>query len=192
MLMPRASTGGFYDRDLLPLMALLLLVLARCFQEKLGPRLPILCVVLAGIVACFTIAATHDMFSMYRGYLAAFQEVRSSGVPATSVSGSWENDGWTELGTVGYMNERRIRNPRGAYLYQPITVFPAGCHGNSLDRIPAVKPIYALSFDPMECDGQRKLSTRDLSHVAAPAQQPNLYREVSGSAGPLTRRPAPL
>jgi hypothetical protein len=154
MLMPRASTGGFYDRYLLPLMALLLLVLARCFQEKVRPTLPILCLVLAGIVACFTIAATHDMFSMYRGYLAAFQEVRSRGVPATSVSGSWENDGWTELETVGYMNERRIRNPHGAYIYQPITVFPVGCHGNSLDRIPAVKPIYALSFDPAECDGQ--------------------------------------
>lgn len=154
MLMPRASTGGFYDRYLLPLMALLLLVLTRSYQENIRPTLPVLCAVLAGIVACFTIAATHDMFSMYRGYLAAFQEVRSSGVPATSISGSWENDGWTELETVGYMNERRIRNPRGAYIYQPVTIFPAGCPGNSLDRIPAVKPIYALSFNPAECNGQ--------------------------------------
>jgi hypothetical protein len=154
MLMPRASTGGFYDRYLLPLMVPLLLVLARCYQENVGPKLPVLCAVFAGIIACFTIAATHDLFSTYRGYLAAFQEVRSAGVPATSVSGSWENDGWTELETVGYMNERRISNPRGAYVYQPVTIFPAGCNANSLDRIPAVKPIYALSFDPAECNGQ--------------------------------------
>ncbi len=154
MLMPRASTGGFYDRYLLPPMALFLLVLTRYYQEKVGPGLPILSAVLIGIFACFTIVATHDMFAMYRGYLAAFQEVRSSGVPATAISGSWENDGWTELETVGYMNERRIRNPRGAYVYQPVTIFPAGCGGNSLDRIPAVKPVYALSFDPAECNGQ--------------------------------------
>ena len=154
MLMPRASTGGFYDRYLLPLMVILLLVLARYYQERVGPRLPFTSAVLVAILACFTIIATHDLFAMYRGYLAAFQEVRSSGVPATAISGSWENDGWTELETVGYMNERRIRNPRGVYVYQPVTVFPAGCDGNSLDRIPAVKPIYALSFDPAECNGQ--------------------------------------
>jgi len=154
MLMPRASTGGFYDRYLLPLMVLFLLVLARYYQEKVGPRLPVLCPILIAIVACFTIVGTHDMFAMYRGYRAAFQQVRSSGVPATAISGSWENDGWTELETVGYMNERRIRNPRGVYVYQPVTVFPAGCDGNSLDRIPAVKPVYALSFDPAQCGGQ--------------------------------------
>jgi hypothetical protein len=154
MLMPRVAAGGAFDRYLLPLMVILLLVLARFYQEKVRPELPLLSAVLIGIAACFTIVATHDMFAMYRGYLAAFQEVRSSGVPATAISGSWENDGWTELETVGYINERRIRNPRGAYVYQPAVVFPAGCAANLLDRIPAVKPIYALSFDPAQCDGQ--------------------------------------
>jgi hypothetical protein len=154
MLMPRASAGGFYDRYLLPLMVILLLLLARFYQEKVRPRLPVLAAVLIAIVACFTIAGTHDLFAMYRGYLAAFQEVRSSGVPATAISGSWENDGWTQLETVGYMNERRIRIPRGVYVFQPVTAFPAGCNGNSLDRIPAVKPVYALSFDPAQCNGQ--------------------------------------
>jgi hypothetical protein len=154
MLMPRASTGGFFDRYLLPLMALLLLVLARYYQERVRPKLPTLSAVFITIVACFTIVGIHDMFAMYRGYLAAFQQVRSSGVPATAISGSWENDGWTELETVGYINESRVRIPRDAYVYQPVTFFPAGCDGNPLDRIPAVKPIYALSFDPAQCNGQ--------------------------------------
>jgi hypothetical protein len=167
MLMPRASTGGFFDRYLLPLMALLLLVLARYYQERVRPKLPTLSAVFITIVACFTIVGIHDMFAMYRGYLAAFQQVRSSGVPATAISGSWENDGWTELETVGYINESRVRIPRDAYVYQPVTFFPAGCDGNPLDRIPAVKPIYRLS------------------HVATPAHQLYLYREVSGHTGPL-------
>ena len=153
LLVPRASVGGFYDRYLLPLMMLALLVLTRYYQERIRPNLPIASAAVIGIFACFGIAATHDMFAMYRGYIAAIDEVRSSGLPATAISGSWENDGWTELEAVGYMNESRIRIPRDAYVFQPVTVFPAGCDGNSLDRIPAVKPLYALSFDPAQCDG---------------------------------------
>jgi hypothetical protein len=129
-------------------------VLTRYYQESVGPNLPIAGVAVLGIFACFGIAATHDMFAMYRGYIAAVDELRSSGLPATAISGSWENDGWTELEAVGYMNEGRIRIPRNAYVFQPVTVFPAGCDGNSLDRIPAIKPLYALSFDPAQCDGQ--------------------------------------
>jgi len=153
LLIPRASVGGFYDRYLLPLMMLALLVLTRYYQERIRPNLPIASAAVIGIFACFGIAATHDMFAMYRGYVAAIDELRSSGLPATAISGSWENDGWTELEAVGYMNESRIRIPRDAYVFQPVTVFPAGCDGNSLDRIPAVKPLYALSFDPAQCDG---------------------------------------
>jgi hypothetical protein len=154
LLAPRASGGGFYDRYLLPLMLIALLVLVRFYQERIRLNLPIPSVILIGVFACYGVAATHDLFAMYRGYIAAIEEVRSSGLPATAFSGSWENDGWTELETAGYINEPRIRFPIGAYVFQPVTVYPAGCDGNSLDRIPAVKPVYALSFDPEQCDGQ--------------------------------------
>jgi hypothetical protein len=154
LLAPRASVGGFGDRYLLPLMIPSLLFLARYYQERVRPNLPIASLVLVGIFACFGVAATHDLFAMYRGYLAAIEEIRSSGLPATAINGSWENDGWTELEAVGYINDSRIRIPRDAYVFQPVTVFPTGCDGNSLDRIPAIKPVYALSFDPTQCDGQ--------------------------------------
>lgn len=150
----RASFGGFNDRYLLPLMIPSLLVLARYFQDRVGSNLPIASVVLIGIFACFGVAATHDLFAMYRGYAAAIDEIRSSGLPATAISGSWESDGWAELEAVGYINEVGIRTPRGAYVFRPAAVFPAGCDGNSLDRVPAIKPVYALSFDPRQCDGQ--------------------------------------
>jgi hypothetical protein len=154
LVAPRAATGGFYDRYLLPLLMLSLLVLARYWQERVRPDLPIASLVLIGIFGFFAIAATHDLFAMYRGYQVAIDELRSSGLPATAIRGSWENDGWTELEAVGYINERRIRIPRDAYVLQPITGFPAGCDGNSTDRVPAIKPIYALSFDPEQCGGQ--------------------------------------
>jgi hypothetical protein len=153
LLVPRASSGGFFDRYLLPLMPVSLLVLVRYYQERVRSNLPIACVILIGIFACFGVAATHDLFAMYRGYLAAFEEIRSSGVPATAIKGSWENDGWTEIEKVGYINQSRMRIPRDAYVYQPVIVYPASCDGYFLDRTPAIKPMYALSFDPGKCDG---------------------------------------
>lgn len=153
LLIPRAVVSRAADRYFLPLMMLALLVLARYFQENVRPNLPLASLFVVGIFAAFGIAATHDMFAMYRGYLAAIQEIRSSGLPATSFKGGWEYDGWTELEKDGYINDDRIRIPRGAYVPQPVTVFPAGCNGDFLDHTPAVKPLYALSFDPWRCNG---------------------------------------
>jgi hypothetical protein len=153
LLAPRAASGGFYDRYLLPLMAVALLVLARFHQEHVRIDLPLVTILPVCIFAAFGIAATHDLFAMYRGYLDAINEIRSSGVSITAINGSWENDGWTQLEAAGYINDPRLRVPRGAYVFQAPTVFPAGCDGNQLDRAPAVKPLYALSFDPAACNG---------------------------------------
>jgi len=157
---PRASYGQFKDRYLLPLLVLSLLALARYYQEKVRPNLPIATVVLVVIFGGFSVAATHDLFAMYRGILAAVQEIRASGVPDTAIDGNWEHDGWTELETAGYINNWRIRIPRGAYVAQPATVLPAECHGELFDPdvFPAIKPLYALSFDPGQCGGQAGFS----------------------------------
>jgi hypothetical protein len=153
LLAYRASFGGFNDRYLLPLVVLTLLVLVRYYQEAVKPELPIASAVLLGFLACFSIAATHDVFAMYRGYIAAIDEVRSSGLPATAINGSWENDGWTQIEAAGFVNDPGIKVPRGAYVFHPVSVFPAGCDGHSMDRVPAVKPVYALSFDATQCEG---------------------------------------
>ncbi len=154
LLAPLTSIGFFYDRYLLPLMMLSLLVLVRYYQERVRSNLPIVSAFLIGIFACFGAAATHDLFAMYRGAVAAIGEIRSSGVPATAIIGSWEYDAWTQIEKVGYFNDRRIRIPSGAYVSQPVRVFPKGCDGSFLDRTPVIKPIYSLSFDPGKCDGQ--------------------------------------
>jgi len=153
LIASKAATG-FYDRYLLPMMMLSLLVLARYYQERVRPKLPIAAVVLIGVFGAFSVAATHDVFAMYRGYLAAIEEIRSSGLPATAIDGGWESNGWTQIEKAGYLNDSRIRIPRGAYVDLPVTVFPAGCGGLFLERYPAIKPLYGLSFDPQLCNGQ--------------------------------------
>jgi len=150
---PRASSGDFKDRYLLPLMVASILALARYCQERLQPSLPVVGVVVLLVFGAFSVAATHDLFAMYRGILTATREVRAGGVPETAIGGSWEHDGWTQLQVAGYVNDRRIRVPHGAYVPQPPSGRSPACAGDLFDpaNLPAMRPRYGLSFDPAQC-----------------------------------------
>ncbi|MGD0683459.1 MAG: glycosyltransferase family 39 protein, partial [Terracidiphilus sp.] len=58
--------ANFFDRYLLPLLAILLLVLARYYQERVKENLPWACILLVVLFAGFSLAATHDEFALYR------------------------------------------------------------------------------------------------------------------------------
>ena len=105
-----AYQAFFFDRYLLPLLAICLLALMRYYQQNVRADLPWACVFLVAIFAGFSIAGTHDEFSMYRGYATAVSELRSSGVPATAIWGPWEFDGWTEVEKSRIL--QRLQNPR--------------------------------------------------------------------------------
>ncbi len=150
--------GRFDDRYLLPLLGVLLLVLARYYQERVRENLPWACAFLILIFGGFSIAATHDTFALYRGYASGMDEMRSSGVPATAIAGPWEFAGWTQIEKAGYVNKPGIQIPEGAYVPQPVRAPLSNCGtgANSLffDWAPAIKPAYVLSSNPRECDGQ--------------------------------------
>jgi hypothetical protein len=148
--------GMFFDRYLLPLLAILPLVLARYYQERVKQNLPWACILLIVLFAWFSLAATHDEFALYRGYMSAIDEIRSSGVPAAAIVGPWEYDLWTQVEEAGHINDSRIQVPRGAYVPQPARAYPSNCIANSslLDEMPAIKPAYVLTLNPKGCGGQ--------------------------------------
>ena len=43
-----------------------------------------------------------------------------------------------------------------SYVALPVTVLAAGCDGIFLERDPAIKPLYGLSYDPGLCAGPAK------------------------------------
>jgi Dolichyl-phosphate-mannose-protein mannosyltransferase len=174
VLIASKSTSGFYDRYLLPLMMFSLLVLVRYYQDWISPKLPVMTVVLIGIVGLFSVAGTHDVFAMYRGYLAAIEEIRSSGVPATAIDGGWEYDGWVQIEQANYLNDSRIRIPQGAYVASPATVLPTGCGGIFLELDPQIKPLYGLSYDPGLCAGQSKFPPV-IYHTWLPPRSTSIY-----------------
>jgi hypothetical protein len=156
LLMPSAAKNNFMFRYLLPLLAICLMVLARYYQQKVRTDLPRACILLIAIFAAFAVAATHDEFALYRGYLSAIDEIRSSGVLATSIWGPWEYDGWTEIEKTGYVGDDNSRIPKQAYIPRPERDFPPNCNQNwfgFLNATPAINPLYGLSLSPSDCDG---------------------------------------
>jgi hypothetical protein len=157
LLASRASLGLIYDRYELPMMVLSLLALTRFYQEKVRPNLPVSTLALIAVFGAFAIAATHDMFSMYRGVLAATQEIRSSGVPDTAIRVTWENGGWVQLEKVGHIDDPRARVPPGAPVAHPAVVpavLPPGCLNPwAWEYLSVIHPVYGLSFNPSLCEG---------------------------------------
>jgi len=140
----------------LPLLAILLLVLTRYYQERVKAKLPRACVLLIVVFGAFSVAATHDTFALYRGYATAIHEVQSIGAPATAIAGPWEFVGWTQIEEAGYINDPRIRIPPGAYVPQPVRAPQRNCSADpsSLGWAPAIKPAYVVSSNPGDCGGQ--------------------------------------
>jgi len=147
---------ALFDRYLLPLLAILLLVLARYYQEKVKANLPWACALLILIFGSFSIAATHDEFALYRGFVSAADEIRSSGAPATAIAGLWEFEGWTQIEKAGYVNKQGIQIPKGAYVPQVLHAHRLNCsiYPSVLDMVPAINPAYVVSSDPGDCGGQ--------------------------------------
>jgi hypothetical protein len=156
---------GFNDRYLLPLLVVLLLVLARYYQERVRAKLPWVCVFLIALFGGFSIAATHDAFALHRGYVTTVDEIESHGVPATAIVGPWEFEGWTQIEKAGTINDDRIRIPAGAYVPNAAGSFVEDCQPPSadfmdvwsvgfLDRTPVIQPVYATFLDRGACGGQ--------------------------------------
>jgi hypothetical protein len=151
---------AYFDRYLSPLLAFLLLVLACYYQQTVKAHLPVVCILLIGILGAFSVAATHDRFSMYRGWLKAIDQVRATGTPATAIGGPFEFEAWTETETVGYANDARIRNPPGAYVPPAAKDLQPDCRQDSFSTwVPAIKPVYAISLTQGECGGQPAFPT---------------------------------
>jgi hypothetical protein len=151
-----AAQYVLFERYFLPLLAILLLVLTRFYQERVQAKLPVASVSLIFLFGAFSVVATHDKFAQYRGYATAIDELRAGGTPATAILGPWEFGSWTEVEKAGYLNDSRIRVPKGAYVLQPARDLPANCTPGffgSLEAMPALQPTYAVSPNPQECGG---------------------------------------
>jgi hypothetical protein len=152
LLIPRATTIGIYARYLPELLVIVLLCLVRYYQNRIQPRLPLAGVLMVGVMAIYSIAMTHDLFSLYRARVAIAAEIRAGGVPDTSVDNGWEYNLGVELHHAPSINDPAIVVP--AHAYVPMPPPPADtCTLYWYDRFPHIHPLYGISFDPNACNG---------------------------------------
>ena len=178
-LIPRAIYSFVYDRYLLGVMPAAIVWLVLLYQNRIAPRLPARCVVVLACFALYTIGATHDWFALNRARISAVSEVEARGVPATSIQGGFDYDGWTEIQAVGYINDARLRRPAGAF-HPYNDPMPSPCRLNFASFTPAIHPEFFVVFHPMPC-----LQPSGLPPVSYKSWLPPFEREIF-----IQKRPA--
>jgi hypothetical protein len=142
-----------FDRYLLPLIVVFLVLFLRVYEEKVGGRLPAISLLLILLFGAFTVAGMHDLFAMGRARLRAADEILATGVARTEIQAGFEFDAWTQLESAGYINDPRVRIPAGAFHPKSLPAnAPAGCYFGFAEHTPAINPRYIFSFDQTSCN----------------------------------------
>jgi hypothetical protein len=152
LLVPRAASGGLFDRYLLALLVVLVLCLVRFYQDRIHTRIPFAGVLLVAVMAIYAVAMTHNTFALYRARADIASELSAAGVSETSVDNGWEYNMGVELQHAPSINFPTIVVPAHTYVLTPPP--PAGpCQTWWYDYTPHIHAIYGISFDPNACYG---------------------------------------
>lgn len=152
MLLPRGLYSFVYDRYLLGLMPLGIVVLIRLYQQLIADNLPAISFLMLGAFGFFSVAGTHDWYAVNRARIVAVEEVHATGVPKTAIQGGFEYDGWTQIEAAGFVNEARIEVPAGAFHENMRTHrLPEECQHPFGWYAPAIDPKYLIVSSPLPC-----------------------------------------
>ena len=162
LLMPRAAFGVIFDRYLLPILFIVILLILKFYQDGRArrpkilkgdaQRIPRAAWIIQILFMIYAVAGMHDVFAMYRARIQAIDELLAAKVPDTAIDGGFEFNSMTQVRKVGYVNDQRIRVPRQL----PPSPKPAtleACPPQMGELAPVVKPQYALAYDPEACEG---------------------------------------
>ncbi|HEY2002767.1 MAG TPA: hypothetical protein VGG80_10625 [Acidobacteriaceae bacterium] len=144
VLIPRAFIGMIFDRYMLPLVMVLVILVLRRVQERAGKPSYMLGWATLCFFTCFAVAATHDLYAFDRARVTALDEVTNSGVPRTSLEGGFEYDGWTQILTTGFIPDPGLMTEAPGFRRD-------NCRNFFYVVAPSVKPRYLISFDASGC-----------------------------------------
>lgn len=146
LLMPRGAFDLIQDRYLVGLVPTIIIILLKLYQERIGPKLPAVSVVMLFLFAVYSIAGTHDFYAESRAQVRAIQIVEGSGVPRKSIQAGFPSDGWIQIENGGHINEPRIIVPAGAYNSAHSTAIPQECRDGFTNLAPAIDPKFFILF----------------------------------------------
>ena len=174
LLVHRGFIMYIYDRYLPELMAVVILLLLRYYQEFLSPRLPGLCWWVLALFTVFSVAGLHDIFALARARVQAGEELTRAGIPRTAIGGGFEYDGWTQIEAEGTVHSVWIRNPPGASTpRQDDLALPPDCTYWFYELTPSIQPRYYVVFSPVAC-----FAGTEFAPVSYGAWLPPFHREL--------------
>jgi 4-amino-4-deoxy-L-arabinose transferase-like glycosyltransferase len=141
-LVYRSADMPAFDRYLIPLLPLAAIPLLRHYRLHVGASVSRWSWGLLALFALYGVATTHDAFSNARARLTAARALEQAGIPRTEIMAGFEYDGWTQLETAGYMNNRQIENPTGAYRRPAICTFPEAVFHTGAPMMTAIHGVY--------------------------------------------------
>lgn len=152
LLAPRATYSFIYDRYLLGLFPIAIVLLLKLYQERVSAALPFLSYGVLLLFASYTVAGTHDWFALNRARVDAVRQIQARGVPVTRIQGGFDFDGWTQINAEPSIFWDRVHLPPGASPMQSSdqTLDP-DCRLNFAPYTPAIHPQYFLVFRQMHC-----------------------------------------
>jgi hypothetical protein len=152
LLLPRATFVILFDRYLLPILFIAILAVLRYAQNNLSRSLPLFCILPVLLFSAYAIAKTHDEFSLYRAQRAAVAELRSAGIPDTSIDGTQPYNGWAYLQRASVVNDARLPGASEATIQASYHAAPH-CQPEQGYLYPDLVARYALSWLPNDCGG---------------------------------------
>lgn len=152
LLLPRGILGFSFDRYLLPLLPIALILILRLYEEQPHPDLPWFSKAILVLFALCSVACMHDTFSKYRSWKSAVDEIRAAGVPDTAIDAGFEHNAMIQIEIKGSILNL-IGLPNREVDLGPSPSFPADCQPGFPMLTPVIVPGYALSYDPNACGG---------------------------------------
>jgi hypothetical protein len=150
LLLPR-SAFSLFDRYLLALLLVVLILVLRFAQQHLYARLPWPALCMIGIFAIYGVVSVHNMFALYRARVSLVAELRAAGVPDIAIDDGPEDNAWVQLQHAAYLNDHRIIVP--AHAFTPVAPSGGRCPIYLSEDTPLIRARYSLSFQANACYG---------------------------------------
>jgi hypothetical protein len=149
-LLPRGAIAMIYDRYLITLTMFGAVVLLRLYQERISVRMPAVMIVTACLFSAYAIAATHDVFSMFRARAQADNMLLATGLTREQIDGGYEWNAWTETVNHHSLHSTYVPLPAGMTAANLPSSY---CHFFGDTLFADVNGLYTISFNPKDCGG---------------------------------------
>ena len=175
-LLYRGVVWDLFDRYLIVLLPVPVILLLWRYQYKVRKPLPWFGWAIIGVFAWYGVAIAHDYLAAGRAKLRAASALTAAGIPRTRITAGLEYDAWTELERTGLIRVRTAADP-------PYPIRPGFWFWN---YTPSVNPLYFVAYSRLS--GLQDTRFVPVRYIAwLPPFHRQMYTQIVGPASAGSR-----